>query len=217
MDGGAILPLEKLLRLWTLLPGRCSDAERRDARSAVRANAEELRSGAASVTNIPDPTDARLGRSLSLLCRSALIYPLPRFRLDTLSFDAVATELSDSLAYAQGSASDASRSLARRLLFSKREYGDMCSLLEELASPDERVLQLERISTLACSGRHAQALHLRLPEINTYICERSAYSDAPLELALGAQARTVHIHSHSVGAAPPCTHSQSSLEFPVHG
>ena len=174
VDGGVTLPMERLLRLWTLLPGRCSDLERRDERSALCANAEELRIGASFGSTGPDPTDTRLARSLRVLCNTAIIYPLPKFRLDALTFGEVDAELSDSLAYAQGSNSAAARSLARRLLFSKREYADMCSLLGEMTSPDERVVQLERISTLACPGRHAQALHLRLTEINTYICERAA-------------------------------------------
>ena len=174
VDDGAILPMEKLLRLWTLLPGRCLDSERRDVRSLLCANAEELRSGAQSASTVATPTDARLGRSLRMLSETAVIYPLPRFRLETLSFEEVSTELSDAISYAQGSAIESARSLSRRLLYGKREYGDLCSLLAELASPEERVVQLERISVLACPGRHAQALHLRLPEINTYVCERAA-------------------------------------------
>ena len=174
VDGGATLPLERLLRLWTLLPGRCEDAERRDTRSLLRATAEELHSGVCSTSSIDKPSDARLGRSLRPFCETALIFPLPRFRLDALNLDTVAVELSDAIAYAQGSASDGARALARRLMFGKREYGDMCTLLCELASPEERVVQLERLSTLACPGRHAQALHLRLTEINLYVRERAA-------------------------------------------
>ena len=52
VDDGATLPLEKL---WTLLPGRSHDAVRRDARSLLRTNADELRSGAANATPIANP------------------------------------------------------------------------------------------------------------------------------------------------------------------
>ena len=174
VDGGTPLPMERLLRLWTLLPGRCDDAERRDARSLMRGNAEELRGGVANLTSVGQPSDARLGRSLRAFCETALIFPLPKFRLDALSFNEVAVELSDAMAYAQGSASDGARALSRRLMFSGRDYVHMCALLGELTSADERVLQLERVSTLACPGRHAQALHLRLTEINAYIADRAA-------------------------------------------
>ena len=173
VDDTSPLPLERLLRLWVLLPGRCQDAERRDARSFVVGNAEVLKSGVARCTPVESPTDALLGRSMRAFVAVALLFPLSDFRPGQLSLDEAIAELTDAMSYAQGAASDAARAVARRLMLSKRAYGDLCSLIGDLDNAEERVLQLERLSTLACPGRHAQALHLRLSDLDLFAAERS--------------------------------------------
>ena len=174
VDSAAALPMAGLLRLWTLLPDRCSDAERRDARSIVRANAEMLAGGVVKAAVAASPSDPLLAASLPAFLATCAEFPLPRYRAFNLSTADAVNELRDTLLYEQGSATDRSRAVSRRLLLAKRDLPELVSLLEELGSPEERVSQLERLSTLACPGRHSQALELRLSDISAWVTIRAS-------------------------------------------
>ena len=167
------LPFLRLARTWLLMADRCVDAQRRDPRSLVRLNSEVMRSGVAKAVRVDKPSDALLGRDLNEFCKVTILFPLPLFRSNELTLATASTELADAMAYAQGDRADGSRAVARRLLYAEREYPELCTLLQELGSPEERVVQLERLATMACPGRHAQALHLRLSDLNTFIIDRA--------------------------------------------
>jgi hypothetical protein len=174
VDPRADLPAEALLRLGVLLADRCSDSARRNAGSLVRTNAEMLRSGATAASHITSPSDGLLARVFVSDLRSALEFPLHDYRALELSPLAAAKELIDTLAYTQGDDAASRRAIAGRLLFAKRTYPELVSLLEELPTPPERIAQLERLSVYACPGRHTQALALRMAELSAFVAARDA-------------------------------------------
>ena len=173
-DEESELPAEPLMRLWAMLPDRCSDAERRDPRSRTRANAEVIQAGVAKLTMVASPTDALLGACVNSFARGALKFPLAEFQADELNLNALDQELRDAIGFTQGAEIDVARVVARRLLQARRRYPELISILEAISDTDGRTLQLERLATVACPGRHSQPLRYRLPDLEEFVVARSA-------------------------------------------
>jgi hypothetical protein len=167
------LPAKDLVDTWLLLADRCDDAARRDPRSYTSTNAEVLRGGIVKKISVDNPSDALLGRELKSFVKSSLGFPLWDFRCSSLAVDEASMEIIDAMAYIEGSAAVGVSTIARRLLHAKRTYPELMGLLAELPSPDSRVSQLERLSTIACPGRHSQTIHLRLSDLSEFITARS--------------------------------------------
>ena len=173
-DEQADLPAEPLMRLWALLPDRCSDAERRDPRSRTRANAEVIGAGVAKLTMVATPSDALLGACVASFARGALKFPLSEFQADELSLNTLDQELRDAISFTQGAEIDVARVITRRLLHAKRRYPELIGIVETINDGDGRTLQLERLATVACPGRHSQPLRFRLPDLEEFVVARAA-------------------------------------------
>ena len=173
-DDEAELPAEPLMRLWAMLPDRCSDAERRDPRSRTRANAEIIQAGVAKLTMVAAPSDALLGACVASFARGALKFPLAEFQADEFSLNAFNQELRDAISFTQGAEIDVARVVTRRLLHARRKYPELIGILETINDSDGRTLQLERLATVACPGRHSQPLRFRLPDLEEFVVARAA-------------------------------------------
>lgn len=170
----AALPSAVLLRAWVILIGRHNPGTRADKRSKLQAGAKLLKEAAARQSALAKPDEDDLAEALCDDAEKFLIFPRPAFRLKRLSYPDCLSEFKDSLRYDLGPAEQADKVIADRMLLSKRAFPDVMSVFEDLASVGERIAQFERLSLVACPGRHAQAIDLRLPSVQEFVAGRHA-------------------------------------------
>ena len=129
-----------------------------------------IKAGVTKLAMVQAPTDALLGASLPVFADAALLFPLTDFRSDELSLKEASIELRDAMCYAQGTPVEAARAVARRFLLSKRKYNDTVTLLAEIDGVESRVLQMERLSSVACPGRHGRRVMVPASEWPGFAC-----------------------------------------------